>query len=176
MRNPSREKQSIKWLFIAAVLFFLHPDAVRADVPRSTFESRSFHLYQINVGGGFGSLGGSTVGRLGVGLSFRPSDTSNILVDFTSGLIVQNGATGVPLLAGVSYYVNDLNSNTVWPYFGLSLGPVAGFFGTPFAFIFRPGVDIELAKSFDLNLQLPLGGIGSAFYLAPQANLIIHVD
>ncbi|MCB0404487.1 MAG: hypothetical protein KDD51_06850 [Bdellovibrionales bacterium] len=168
-------KQKAVALLSLVVVFGLSTTSAEAS------KLRKISNTQLHVGTGLGSMYGGFGLPLNFGFRFRAAKGSRVLIGGDTGVTIGWGFA-LPLMASVTYEVNNSRKDDVRPYAGASLGPVFSFMGgyyygagVSLAMLLRPGINIRLSDNLDLNTEVPFGSVGNAFYMAPQANLVINL-
>lgn len=134
---------------------------------------------QLHVGTGLGSMNGGFGLPINFGFRIRAAKGSRVLIGGDTGVTLGYGFA-FPLMASATYEINNSRKEDVRPYAGVSIGPVIGtarFYGVgvSLGMMLRPGMNIRLSDNLDLNTEVPFGSVGNAFYMAPQANLVINL-
>lgn len=160
-----------------------------------------YKKFRLEGGPGLAMTQGSTAFSLALGGSVKVNRTLPVYVGLTTGFDflgsssaaaasaaindVLNGGNGnvstsvtyMPLLGSVIYRFENAGY-ALTPHIGAALGPYIGLSsgaGTEFAFLMKPGADLELTKDLALLFETRLGSVGGNFYFSPQTNLIINL-
>lgn len=129
------------------------------------------------LGSGVGFPDGEAAWPINVGAWFNVSSDSSVMVGVDTGLIFAEYGTLFPLLASANVFLGPIENTSLQPFIGGSLGPAFGLsgYGSSLAALVRPGLFVNLVRSFDMSLEVPLGSMAADFYIAPQVNLLVYL-
>lgn len=182
---------------VVALAFCVTGTAEEKAEPTSSRYWNTAPSMSVHVGAGLAVFNSSTGWALNFGSMHRISDETPLFVGADLGLnfwsfsapagATSSSATAIQLLPSIVYGLELTTIRGVYPYVGLSIGPnvfiskstVAGFSSSStklyFEALVRPGVRIDLNRTFALDLEPKFGILRSEFIFLPQANLVVPI-
>src|SRR5262249_31531347 len=140
--------------------------AVNAGASEETVTLRAKMPKLASVGAGLALYQGRTGLSVGLTASTQVMKNTPIFVGLDTGVNYYNNANGltsqagIPLLPSAFYRFTFNDAPGLHPYMGISMGAfvwVSGRNEVNFEYLFRPGLDIQVAKNVAFNFESKFG-------------------